>query len=247
MKGQKGRRENTRTLRLMYRNYKPKKDQENFDPFVSGGLGDEDALSTRPPFPRAPATQDVRIQIHQEADNKDLNRDLNRKNEVGHCQHHCISLITGYTQLVKVDIEGEGRGAATEVSVKSSRRLSDDATTIFKKSRRAARATALDSAVTPTTTNSQSSEKFLKDRHWARPFKHFTADSPEFLATVQHVFNCAFPDVSFTLSSNDKLTTTPQRIAGNDVNTPPRESFLAKNSRLVATIYIMKTRQLPWN
>ncbi|PPQ97953.1 hypothetical protein CVT26_003138 [Gymnopilus dilepis] len=102
MKGQKGRRENTRTLRLMYGNYKPKKDQENFDPFVSGGLGDEDALSTRPPFPRAPATQDVRIQIHQEADNKDLNRDLNRKNE-----------------LVKVDIEGEGRGANTKVSVKS--------------------------------------------------------------------------------------------------------------------------------
>ena len=97
----------------------------------------------------------------------------------------------------------------------------------IKRGRKATKPMASNTATAPTTTESHNSEKFLKDRRWARvflptlthalyisrePFKHFTVDSPKFLATVQHVFNRAFPDVSLNLSTNDKLTTTVSLI-----------------------------------
>jgi hypothetical protein len=59
---------------------KSKKESEVIDTFQSGGLNDEDTISSRPPFPRSRAP--VRLAAVQYP--QDLQRDHSRKNEV--CQ-----------------------------------------------------------------------------------------------------------------------------------------------------------------
>lgn len=64
------------------------KNKETFDPLSSGGLDDDDALSTRPAFPQARSSRQV--EVRRETDGKDLVRDQTRKNEVGLTLSHLI-------------------------------------------------------------------------------------------------------------------------------------------------------------
>ncbi|KAF8903657.1 hypothetical protein CPB84DRAFT_1746062 [Gymnopilus junonius] len=173
--------------------FKSKKVKETFDPLASGGLDDEDALSTRPAFPHQTQAVQKQIRHDHEPSAKDLKRDNSRTND-----------------LVKVQENG---GLVAPAKTK-------------QKAPKAARATRSASQSTTQVTGNAAqggSEQFLKDPCWTRvflpslthalyisrePFKHFTADSPEFLATIQQVFNRAFPNIQFALSSNDKLTVT---------------------------------------
>lgn len=65
-------------------------------------------------------------------------------------------------------------------------------------------------------------DKFMRDVKWVHnflptltqelytsssPFAHFGKQSPQFLQTVQEVFNFAFPTVTFSLRPNDKIVT----------------------------------------
>lgn len=65
------------------------------------------------------------------------------------------------------------------------------------------------------------SAHFLKDPRWTRvflptlqhalfvsrePFKHFTLEAPEFLSTIQDIFNRTFTNVDYELSLNDEVT-----------------------------------------
>lgn len=65
--------------------------------------------------------------------------------------------------------------------------------------------------------------QFLRDGRWARvftptithalyisrePFLEWTSESPVFLATVQHIFNISFSNVTLVLSAKDPLLET---------------------------------------
>ena len=68
-------------LRKDFKDVKAKKAEEAFDPFQSGGIDDEDAVSARPAFPQTQAPA-PRARFQPEA-GKDLKRDHTRKNDVG--------------------------------------------------------------------------------------------------------------------------------------------------------------------
>jgi len=72
-------------------------------------------------------------------------------------------------------------------------------------------------------TSRSGSAEFLKDARWKEvfiptithalyvsrePFLHWASESPQFLVTVQRVFDVSFPNVQYVLSSNDAVTQT---------------------------------------
>ena len=61
---------------------KLKKAEETIDPFTSGGLNDEDALSDRPTFAHSKAPH-LPVRSQHQPDPKDLKRNLSQRNNVG--------------------------------------------------------------------------------------------------------------------------------------------------------------------
>ncbi|PPQ83817.1 hypothetical protein CVT25_001031 [Psilocybe cyanescens] len=168
------------------KDFESKKSKENIDPLASGGLDDKDALSTHPDFPQAKARTQAQNQNQIPLPRtNDLKRDHSRINDE------------------------EARGERAPAKTKS-----EGTKTKIVKAK--AHLQAADNA-------GQGLAEFVNDHCWTRvfllslnhalyvsrkPFKHFTPDSPEFVATLQKVFNRTFTNVDYALSLDDKVTKT---------------------------------------
>ena len=67
--------------------------QETFDSFENGGLDDEDASAVRPSFPRTRGPK-PQVRSHAHPDDRDLQRDYSRKNDVGNFHFPIISYLS---------------------------------------------------------------------------------------------------------------------------------------------------------
>ncbi|KAF9471430.1 hypothetical protein BDN70DRAFT_571699 [Pholiota conissans] len=165
-----------------------------FDPFESGGLHDEDITSDRPPLPSSNSRAE-RLGAQQFPEN--LQCDRTRRNEV--------------------DLSTPWRSTGTSCSLEASKPPKAD-----RGKGQAKRQVISDSdsrILLPPPASARPSARFLEDIRWKvfnptlshafyisdQPFLNFTAESSQFLAIVQDVFNISFPDVTFSLITSDPI------------------------------------------
>ncbi|KDR70756.1 hypothetical protein GALMADRAFT_144627 [Galerina marginata CBS 339.88] len=172
---------------------KPKKAEETFDPYQSGGLNDDDASSTRPVFPR---TQGTRPQIRLQPAPKDLKREC------------CCEIVFQLVQVQQDNGEDHaGPAPAKNKPKKASCSLSikvRQPTSSWTKWKPQAWKCVRTIHQRPTL--DPGFPAFFAFYTSREPFKHFTCDAPEFLETIQATFDTSFSNVGFVLSSTDKVT-----------------------------------------
>ncbi|PPQ88864.1 hypothetical protein CVT25_009052 [Psilocybe cyanescens] len=178
---------------VLWKSVKTAKATDAIDSFDHGGLNDEDIISVHPKFPQ---THKSSIDPKTIPTTQTLQCDVSRTN--------------GLVGL-KTELQGHicKETTATVAQANKLKAKSEVADPSEKKKGKAQKEDGL--------------QEFLTDARWKdlfipsithalyvsrEPFPDWTTDSKTFLATVQKVFNVSFPNVTYTLSAGDAVTTT---------------------------------------